>query len=40
MIHTEYYMTRADGVQYAEAIDPAELGRVYVETDVPVEEPV
>lgn len=23
---------------YAEAIDPAELGRVYVETDIPIEE--
>ena len=23
---------------YAEAIDPAELGQVYVETDIPIEE--
>lgn len=25
-----------DGVQYDEAIDPAELGRTYTETDIPV----
>lgn len=31
-------MIERDGELYAEAIDPAELGRVYVETDVPVEE--
>ena len=32
------YMVERDGVQYSEAIDPAEFGRVYTETDVPVEE--
>ena len=55
MIHTEHYMTRADGVEltrtysdagmmierdgvrYAEAIDPTHLGRVYTETDEPIE---
>lgn len=55
MIHTEYYKTRADGVEltrtwsdkgmmierdgvrYAEAIDPTHLGRVYTETDEPIE---
>lgn len=26
-----------DGVQYSEAIDPAELGRQYTETDEPIE---
>lgn len=26
-----------DGVRYDEAIDPAELGRVYTETDEPIE---
>lgn len=29
------YMVERDGVRYAEAIDPAELGRVYTETDEP-----
>lgn len=24
---------------YAEAIDPAELGRTYIETDIPIEKP-
>lgn len=27
-----------DNVRYAEAIDPAELNRMYVETDEPIEE--
>ena len=27
---------RRDGVQYAEAIDPADSGRTYTETDVPI----
>jgi hypothetical protein len=27
------YMIERDGVRYVEAIDPAELGRTYVETD-------
>lgn len=26
-----------DGVQYDEAIDPVDLGRVYTETDIPIE---
>ena len=30
-----YYIQR-DGVQYAEAIDPADSGRAYTETDVPI----
>lgn len=30
-------MIERDGVRYAEAIDPAELGRVYIETDEPIE---
>ena len=32
-----HYIER-DGVQYAEAIDPADSGRVYIETDIPIEE--
>ena len=33
-------MIERDGVRYSEAIDPAELGRVYTETDeaIPTEE--
>lgn len=31
-----YYIQR-DGIQYAEAIDPAELGRTYTETDEAIE---
>lgn len=31
------YMVQRDGVRYSEAIDPAELNRVYTETDEPVE---
>lgn len=31
-------MIERDGVRYSEAIDPAELGRVYTETDEPVEQ--
>lgn len=30
-------MIERDGVRYAEAIDPAHLGRVYIETDEPIE---
>ena len=30
-----HYIQR-DGVQYAEAIDPADSGRTYTETDVPI----
>lgn len=29
-------MIERDGVRYSEAIDPAELGRVYTETDEPI----
>jgi hypothetical protein len=32
-------MIERDGVRYSEAIDPAELGRVYTETDEPIENP-
>ena len=31
-------MIERDGVRYSEAIDPAELNRVYIETDEPIEE--
>ena len=31
-------MIERDGVQYSEAIDPAELNRAYTETDIPIEE--
>lgn len=31
-----YYIQR-DGVQYAEAVDPADSGRTYTETDVPID---
>lgn len=31
-----YYIQR-DGVRYAEAVDPADSGRTYVETDDPIE---
>lgn len=31
-------MVERDGVLYDEAIDPAELGRTYTETDEPIEE--
>ena len=30
-------MIERDGELYAEAIDPAELERVYLETDIPIE---
>lgn len=32
-------MIERDGVRYSEAIDPAELGRVYTETDELIEIP-
>jgi hypothetical protein len=32
-----YYIER-DGVRYSEAVDPAELGRVYTETDEKIPE--
>ena len=31
------YMIERDGVRYSEAIDPAELGRTYTETDELIE---
>lgn len=31
------YLVERDGVRYGEAIDPAELGRIYTETDEPIE---
>jgi hypothetical protein len=34
-----YYIER-DRVRYAEAIDPAALGRTYTETDEPIEKAV
>lgn len=35
------FMVERDGVQYSEAIDPAEFGRTYTETDIPIEgEPI
>lgn len=30
-------MIEREGEQYAEANDPAELGREYIETDIPIE---
>ena len=30
-------MVERDGVRYSEAIDPAEFGRKYIETDEPIE---
>lgn len=30
-------MVEREGVRYSEAIDPAEFGRVYTETDEPIE---
>ena len=31
------YMVEREGSRYSEAIDPAELGRTYTETDEPIE---
>ena len=31
------FMVECDGAQYSEAIDPAEFGRTYTETDISVE---
>lgn len=31
------FMVERDGIRYSEAIDPAELGRTYTETDEPVD---
>ena len=30
------YMIEREGIRYEEAVDPAEFGRTYTETDVPV----
>ena len=30
-------MVEREGVQYSEAVDPAQFGREYTETDVPIE---
>lgn len=32
------FLIERDGVKYEEAIDPAEFGREYIETDQPIEE--
>ena len=32
------FMVERDGAQYSEAIDPAEFGRTYTETDIPIED--
>jgi hypothetical protein len=34
----EGYMVEREGVRYSEAIDPAEFGRVYTETDEKIED--
>lgn len=31
------FMIERGGVQYSEAMDPAEFGRTYTETDIPIE---
>jgi hypothetical protein len=31
------FMVERDGVRYSEAIDPAEFGRTYTETDEPID---
>ena len=31
------FMVERDGAQYSEAIDPAEFGRTYTETDIAIE---
>ena len=31
------FMVERDGAQYSEAIDPAEFGRTYTETDIPID---
>ena len=31
------YMIERDGVRYSEAVDPLDSGRVYTETDEPIE---
>lgn len=29
-------MIKRDGIEYSEAIDPQELNRLYIETDIPI----
>ena len=36
--YDEGMMIEREGVQYSEAIDPAELNRQYAETDIPISE--
>ena len=36
--YDEGMMIEREGVQYSEAIDPAELNRQYAETDIPIAE--
>ena len=41
VLNRTYYdegMIEREGVQYSEAIDPAELNRQYAETDIPIAE--
>ena len=33
------FMIERDGVRYSEAVDPLDSGRVYTETDEPIEKP-
>jgi hypothetical protein len=33
-------MIERDSVRYSEAIDPADMGRIYTETDVPIDSEV
>lgn len=32
-------MIERDGVQYSEAVDPADFNRTYIETEIPIESP-
>lgn len=36
----EGFMVEREGVRYSEAIDPTKFGRVYVETDVPIDQEI
>ena len=33
------FMSERDGVRYSEAVDPLDSGRVYTETETPIETP-
>ena len=37
LIVVDGFMIERDGAMYSEAVDPVEFGRVYTETDMPVE---